>query len=131
HRDELEPDAGKRGRDLARQATAALASADDPMDKSLDDLAHALAKRTEGTPVPVKHRDAVGGGRAAGAIGAIDAGLAGKGNADLASKVEGTQIAIGSLAKTTETEAATATDEAGGKGAAPGVYRTNASLLAV
>jgi TonB family protein len=133
HLDEPDPDKGKLGQQRAREATAQLASASDPMDKSLDDLARALSDRVNATPEPGHHKRerGVGGGRAADAIGAIDAGLAGSGRADLDhSGVEGTQVAIGSLAASKATDAA-GTDDPSARGSAPGIYRSNASLLAV
>jgi TonB family protein len=130
----VDPDAGKEGRRRAEAATAQLAGATAALDGALGDLSSSLRDAKSGTPEPSRRRRArrVGGGRDEGALAGYDAGSPATGAADLDNTgVAGSIIAIGSLAP--------AKSEGGGglestesrSGSAPGVYRSNASLLAV
>jgi TonB family protein len=124
------PDAGQAGRARAQAATAELAKATSNLDKALGDLDGALRTTTAGYEPAVRRRALVRGGRGAGDLGAVNAGSASSGaGADLGSAVKGQSVAIGSL---TASDAPASDDASGPSGAAaPGVYRTNASLLAV
>jgi TonB family protein len=132
----LAPDAGKVGRQRAAEATAALDNASKTLDHALGDLNSSLstpANDANYRPSRTRSRP-LRSGRGAGDLGSVDAGLQAGGSGDLSgSKVEGQQVAIGSLAS------AAPSDDGGGSGAtspdgsvaAPGVYRSNASILAV
>ncbi len=131
------PDAGKVGRQRAAEATAALNGASKSLDKALGDLDASLS--TPATAVNVRpsriRSRPLRGGRGAGDLGSVDAGLQAGSATDLGgSKVEGQQVAIGSLASAAPSEdgngSAGATSP-NGAAAAPGVYRSNASILAV
>jgi TonB family protein len=136
HREEapVNPDAGQLGRERARAATAQLASASDPMDKALDNLAAALGQRADGVPEPShRRRDrGIAGGRGASELGSVDPGAAGSGRADLErSGVHDGPVSIGSLAPARAADGDGQDGGAADGSAAPGVYRSNASLLAV
>jgi TonB family protein len=133
----LAPDAGKVGRERAREATAALDEASKSLDKALGDLDASLSTPAAAAGArPSRVRTRPTRGRGAGDLGSVDAGLVAGGSGDLSgSKVEGQQVAIGSLAAASPS----LSDGAGNTGAAspdgaaaaPGVYRSNASILAV
>ncbi len=128
----IAPDAGKIGRQRAQEATAQLASATRSLDHALGDLSAALRNSSDGAPEPSARRRAraLGGGRGEDQLGAVDAGTPAGGSADLEhSAVTGSIVAIGTLAPAPPLPG----DGAGGAEAhasAPGVHRTNASLLA-
>jgi protein TonB len=133
----LAPDAGKVGRERAREATAVLNDATKQLDKALGDLNASLstpATAAGSRPSRVRARP-LRSGRGSGDLGKVDAGLQAGSSADLGgSKVEGQQVSIGTLAAAAPSES----DGNGGAGAAspdgasaPGVYRSNASILAV
>lgn len=127
----LDPDAGKEGRRRAEQATAQLASATKSLDAALGDLSSALRNSNDATSESSRRRRAraLGGGRADGELAGIDAGTPQGGSADLAgSTVTGAIVAVGKLAPA-PVEAG-AGDDPAGRASAPGVNRTNASLLA-
>ncbi len=132
---EVDPDAGKLGRQRAEQATQELARATSALDKNLGALSNALAATgDQGEPVGRRRGRSVGGGRSDGQLAGYESRLASSGaGSDLAgSGVAGQMVAIGSLQ-------ASDVDRGGGggggdprsSGAAPGIYRSNASLLAV
>jgi len=125
------PDAGQAGRARAQAATAELAKATGSLDKALGDLDGALRATSAGYEPSVRRRSLVRGGRGAGELGAVNAGTASSGaGADLGSAVKGQSVAIGSLSASDAPSSDDASSPSGGA-AAPGVYRTNASLLAV
>ena len=129
----VDPDAGKEGRRRAQEATAQLASATRSLDNALGDLSSALKNSSDGTPTPSRRRRAraLGGGRDDGQLGAVDAGTPAGGDADLDhSRVTGSIVAVGKLAPA-PVEAADGGGSGIDHGSAPGVNRTNASLLAV
>ncbi|HKQ59106.1 MAG TPA: AgmX/PglI C-terminal domain-containing protein, partial [Candidatus Eisenbacteria bacterium] len=71
-------------------------------------------------------------GRSDGQLGAVGDGLAGSGSsADIGTRVEGSTVSIGSLAAALPAEEHSGAEGGVGTGSRPGVYRTNASLLAV
>jgi TonB family protein len=127
--------AAQAGRQRAKAATASLTKATASLDKALGDLTSSLGAATSGDYRPSRRARArnVGAGRSDGQLGAVGDGLAGGGASDLGgSAVQGKMVSVGSLAAA----APAAPDRAGAEGAAgsgskPGVYRTNASLLAV
>jgi len=126
------PDAGKIGRQRAQEATAQLASATRSLDHALGDLSAALQNSSDGTPEPSRRRRAreLGGGRGDDQLGAVDAGTPAGGSADLEhSTVTGSIVAIGTLAPAPPI-AGDGTGGADVHASAPGVHRTNASLLA-
>lgn len=126
----VDPDAGKAGRDRAKKATADLAGATAALDKALGDLSSSLgASGGEVVSTRRARRRDVRGGRSDGELAGLEAGLKGSAGADVGgSAVEGKLVALGTLGASS----ASATEDAGGSsGAAPGVYRSNASLLAV
>ena len=128
-RRELDPDAGQAGRERARRATSQLAASTAALDHALGDLSASLgAVRGGVTPARRARRRDVRTGRSEGELGGLEAGLRGS-SADVAgSAVEGKMVALGMLASSSAASA----DEGGGTaGAAPGVFRSNASLLAV
>ena len=125
--------AAEAGRARARAATAELTKATATLDRALGDLASSLGAPPSGDYRASRHARArnVGSGRTDGQLGAVGNGAAGAGASELGKAVEGSMVAIGSLAP-----AAAATERAGaeggvGTGSRPGVYRTNAQLLAV
>jgi len=125
------PDAGHAGRARAQAATAELAKATGSLDKALGDLDGALRATSAGYEPSVRRRSLVRGGRGAGDLGAVNAGNASSGaGADVGSTVTGQSVAIGSLSASDAPSSDDASSPSGGA-AAPGVYRTNASLLAV
>lgn len=127
----LDPDAGREGRRRAEQATAELASATSALDHALGDLSSALRSSSDGTPEPSRRRRArpLGGGRGEGELAGIDAGTPAGSSADLEhSGVQGSIVAIGKLAPAPVESSGGDSDHAA---SAPGVHRTNASLLAV
>ena len=130
-REPIDPNAGKEGRRRAEQATAQLASATKSLDAALGDLSSALKNSSDGTPEPSRRRRAraLGGGRGDGELASVDAGTPQGGSADLEhSTVTGSIVAVGKLAPA-PVEAG-AGDSPGARASAPGVNRTNASLLA-
>ena len=126
--------AAEAGRERARAATAELAKATASLDKALGDLTSSL-----GAPKSRDYRAArrartrnVGSGRTDGQLGAVGNGVAGSGAADVGgSAVQGKVVAIGSLAAAPPTQERAGAEGGIGAGSRPGVYRTNASLLAV
>jgi len=133
-RDKVDPDAGKEGRRRAEEATAQLKGATAALDGALGDLSSSLRDSRTGTPEPSRRRRPrrVGGGRDEGALAGYDAGSPATGAADLdQSGVAGSIVAIGSLAPA-RSEGGDGLDQPESRsGSAPGVYRSNASLLAV
>ena len=128
----LDPDLGREGRHRAEEATAQLASATAALDGALDGLSSSLRDAQSGTPEPSRRRRVhrMGGGRGEEQLAGFNAGRPAGSGADLEhSGVTGSIIAIGNLAPARA-------EEGGGEpharpGSAPGVYRNNASLLAV
>ncbi|HTK31957.1 MAG TPA: AgmX/PglI C-terminal domain-containing protein [Candidatus Saccharimonadaceae bacterium] len=130
----VDPDAGRVGRERARAATAQLAHATSALDKALGDLSSSLGQST-GAYEPSRHarRPGVAGGRSDGSLGGAETRGAASGvAADLGkSAVQGSLVAVGTLSAP-KSDADAGVESAGaGTGAAPGVYRSNASLLAV
>ena len=128
---ELDPNAGKEGRRRAEQATAQLASATKSLDAALGDLSSALKNSSDGTPDPSRRRRAraLGGGRGDGELARVDAGTPAGGSADLEhSAVTGSIVAVGKLAPVAAESGIG--DDPAAHASAPGVNRTNASLLA-
>lgn len=126
-------DAARMGRERAQQVTADLASSAGALDRALRDLSASLkgAQGTYQASSRVRTR-AVRGGRSDGQLPSAGSGAAAAGRADLAgTRVTGDRVAIGTLAPASASGAASPSDESGVSATAPGVYRTNASLLAV
>ena len=132
----LPPDAGKAGRARAKEATSKLAAATASLDKTLSGLSSSLRTPSgDARPLPRGRRPrSTGTGRGGGDVAAVETGPVGTGaSADLgSSSVEGAKLAIGRLTAGGATGGASGADGATtSSGAGPGVYRTNASLLAV
>jgi len=126
--------AAQAGRARAQAATAALTKATASLDKALGDLNSSLGAAGSGEYRPSRRARTrnVGSGRTDGQLGAVGNGLAGGGAADLSgSAVEGSLVSIGSLAPAPVAEARDGAEGGAGTGSKPGVYRTNAQLLAV
>ena len=127
--------AAQAGRARAQAATAALTRATSSLDKALGDLTSSLGAPNSGeyrASRRVRARN-VGSGRSDGQLGAVGNGLAGSGSAaDLGgSAVEGTMVSIGSLAPAAVAQDQSGAEGGAGTGSKPGVYRSNAQLLAV
>jgi TonB family protein len=130
----LAPDAGKLGQQRAEAATARLASATSRIDRTLMGLTASLEKGRNGLPEGRARRDLhVDGGRSEGDLGSYRGTASSGGTTDLSgSRVGTTGVAIGTIAAPSgDPGGAAAADPADGAGAAPGLYRSNASLLAV
>ena len=122
------------GRERARAATAELAKATASLDRALGDLTSSLGAAPSGNYRASRHARTrnVGSGRTDGQLGAVGNGVAGSGAADVGgSAVQGNMVAIGSLAAAPPTAERAGAEGGIGAGSKPGVYRTNASLLAV
>ena len=128
---EIDNDASRAGRARAQQATARVASATASIDRTLGDIAGLLKQTGDVQPARSARERGVRGGRSEDQLGSVDAGLPnGGGTADLHGSVEAPLLAIGSLSASRATASSSGND-AVAPGSAPGVYRTNASLLAV
>ena len=130
----IDPDAGKEGRRRAEAATAQLAGATAALDGALGDLSASLRDAKGGTPEPSRRRRArrVGGGRDESSLAGYDAGSPATGKADLDNTgVAGSIVAIGSLAAAPAESGGGLESSESRSGSAPGVYRSNASLLSV
>ena len=127
--------AAQAGRERARAATAELTRATASLDKALGDLTSSLGAPTSGDYRASRRARTrtVGSGRSDGQLGAVGSGVAGSGaSVDLGgSAVEGSMVAIGSLAPAQTAEGREGAEGGIGAGSRPGVYRSNASLLAV
>lgn len=126
----IDENLGKKGRARAEEATAELNKAASALDRSLGDLAKSLSSTSATGAEPTRGRRSrsVRSGRADGQLAALDAGDASAGaSADAGSGVQSSQVAIGSLSAAD----VGSVSGAGESGSAPGVYRTNASLLAI
>jgi TonB family protein len=126
----LPPDAGKAGRERAEAAAAKLKETKASLDKALSGLSSSLQSDAPvAGPSRRRSRD-VRSGRSDGELAQVPTGSAGSGaSADLdRSVVQGAKLAIGTISAPA---AASSEPTASGTGSAPGVYRTNASLLAV
>ena len=126
----LDPNQGLAGRRRAAEATADLAHAT----RSLDGLDQALGALSSdaGEPRPVPRIRRLRSGRSEAELASYDAGAAASGVAnDLdRSRVQSSAVAIGTIAPAAPED--TPPPSAGSPAAArPGVYRSNASLLAV
>jgi len=122
------------GRERARAATAELAKATATLDRALGDLTSSLGAAPSGNYRASRRARTrnVGSGRTDGQLGAVGNGVAGSGAADVGgSAVQGNMVAIGSLAAAAPTPERAGAEGGIGAGSKPGVYRTNASLLAV
>jgi len=128
------PDAGRVGRARAEAATAKLANATAALDGALDKLSSSL-QSANGDFQPSRNPRArrVRSGRSDGEVDAVAAGFGGSGaGVDLkGSVVEGSRVAIGALAPSTGAAGKPAASSSPRSGSGPGVYRSNASLLAV
>ena len=130
----VDPVAAQAGRARAQAATAALTRATSSLDKALGDLKSSLGAPPSGEYRASRTARArnVGAGRSDGQLGAVGNGLAGGGAADLGgSAVEGSLVSIGSLASAQVAEDQSGAEGGAGTGSRPGVYRSNAQLLAV
>lgn len=139
HARTLAPDAGRAGRDRAQREVAALASTSSSLDHALDGLSASLGAATvagSGPSRPGRTRG-VRAAQGAEALGGGAGGLAGRPSVDLGgSVVAGSGVAIGGLEGGSGAAIGGGSEQgasggSGGAGAAPGVYRSNASLLAV
>ncbi|MBI1795899.1 MAG: AgmX/PglI C-terminal domain-containing protein [Candidatus Eisenbacteria bacterium] len=128
-----ENDAARHGRERAQQVTAELASTTGQLDRALRDLQASLkGSQGEYAPATRTHPRGVRGGRSDAEVPEMGNGAASAGRADLGgSTVQGERVAIGTLAPAKAEDAPAAEDGTPAAGSAPGVYRTNASLLAV
>jgi TonB family protein len=125
----LAPDAGQVGR---ARAVAELKGATQALDGALADLNSSLHQSNDGAYTPARGRRGrtVRSGRADGELAGIDAGRASSGAAnDLGSSVKGSLVAIGAVSSSP----VHASGSEGGRssGSDPGIYRSNAELLAV
>jgi len=130
----LAPDAGKLGQQRAEAATARLASATSRIDRALMGLTSSLEKGRNGLPEGRARRELhVDGGRSEGDLGSYGGTASSGGSTDLnGSRVGVTGVAIGTIAAPSgDAGDAAAADAGDAAGAAPGLYRSNASLLAV
>ena len=130
----IDTNADRIGRQRAQQATAQLASTAGAIDRALRDLESSLRDSKSGAYEPARRARArtVGGGRSDGELPAVASGSASGGAADLkGSAVQGSLVAIGALSPPRAEEGAPTEDSGPSAGSAPGVYRSNASLLAV
>ena len=144
-----DPNAGQAGRQRAQQAVAQLASTNKALEQSLAGLSTSLAgvnAAATGSGPGRRSRD-VRGARASGDLGNVRATLSGGGGADLGgSAVHGSLISVGTLSGggggggggygsggdgSGDGVAGGTGGGGGGRGSGPGVYRSNASLLAV
>ena len=127
--------AAQAGRERARAATAELAKATASLDRALGDLTSSLGAAPSGNYRASRRARTrnVGSGRSDGQLGAVGNGVAGSGaSVDVGgSAVQGNMVAIGSLAASAPTQDRAGAEGGIGAGSKPGVYRTNASLLAV
>ncbi len=127
--------AEQAGRERARAATSELTRAAASLDRALGDLTSSLGAPAAGDVRASRRARArnVGSGRSDGQLGAVGSGVAGSGaTADLGgSAVEGTLVGIGALAAAPVAEGREGAEGGAGAGSRPGVYRSNASLLAV
>ena len=126
----LDADAGKAGRKRAEEATRALAAATRSLDHALGGLSASLKSSTSATPEGQRMAGAVRGGRGEGDLRGGPA-LASSGVTAAGGAVQGSRVVIEAPGPV----AADAGGDAGGEsvslGEAPGVYRSNASLLGV
>jgi TonB family protein len=139
----LDPNRGQAGRERAREVVASsLRESQASLEQTLSGLSSSL--RTAGSeaprPGPGRRARGVRGGRSERELGTVAAEVSGGGGADLdRSVVAGTQVSIGALGGvpggTGDGVAGGGggrpDGDASGSGSAPGVYRSNASLLAV
>jgi TonB family protein len=138
HRDDpshvVDSEADRIGRERAQKVTAELASSTGALDRALRDLQSSLRDSKSGEYEPSRRARTrtVGGGRSDGDLPAVASGSASAGSADLkGSTVQGTMVGIGTLTPASAEAGAPADDSGPSAGSAPGVYRSNASLLAV
>jgi len=130
----VDPDAGRAGRARAVAATAKLASATAALDGALDGLKSSLQSATgDYRPTRNPRTRRVQGGRSDREVDAVAAGFGGSGaGADLkGSVVQGSKVAIGTIAPSGGAPGKPAGSSAPRSGSGPGIYRSNASLLAV
>ncbi len=138
----LAPNAGQVGRSRATKEVATrLEKSTEALDRSLKNLSSSLASSspTAATQAPAGRRRSRGvrSGRSGAEVGAVATDVAGTGAlVDLGgSTVAGSRISIGELGGTggggVEGGSGTEGGTGGGTGALPGVYRSNASLLAI
>ena len=133
-----DPNAGQVGRERAqKEITQELASTQAALQSTLDDLSSSLSSSSSQDARPKRKRRSRGvrSGRSSSEMAKVETGLGAGVAADLSgSQVEGTSIAVGTIAPTDlapSGDGTAAADDPSATGAAPGVYRSNASLLAV
>ena len=135
----VDPNAGQIGRERAqRTIQAELKSTSAALQNSLQDLSASL-RSTQSEPArparparPSRSRS-VRSGRSSADLSSVDASVSG-GGADLSgSLVAGSSVAVGRLSAASDGGAASpgSAEPSPGSGSPPGVYRSNASLLAV
>jgi TonB family protein len=133
----LPPDAGVAGRERAKTEVAStIERSRASLEKSLQGLSASLQTTTAEPPRPTGRRRSrsVASGRSDGQMADVRADLGRGSGADLGgSTVQGSLVAIGSLTAPSSASASSGDEssEASASGSAPGVYRSNASLLAV
>lgn len=130
----IDPAEAKIGRERASEATASLNQAAEALDRALGDLSSSLRSSTDASEVGRSGRQRrVRSGRSDSQVGTVGDGPAGSGaSTDLqGSAVEGRLVGIGTLSQPRAAESAPSSDRGRRSGSGPGVYRTNASLLAV
>jgi TonB family protein len=137
----VDPDAGRAGRERAQQQVAALSRSTASLDQAIGGLTSSLDATPEAAPSGAgggrgRRGRTVRAGRSEGELGSVRADVGGGGATDLGgSAVAGATVAVGSLSGSAgggaTGEAAGGGPGGHGTGSAPGVYRSNASLLAV
>lgn len=133
----LPPDAGVAGRERAKTEVAStIERSRASLERSLQGLSASLKTTTAEPPRPTGRRRSrsVASGRSDGQVAGVRADLGGGTGADLGgSTVQGSLVAIGSLTAPSSASGSAGGEsaEASSSGSAPGVYRSNASLLAV
>ena len=141
----VDPDAGRAGRERAQQQVAALSRSTASLDQAIGGLTSSLDATPEASPSGAgggrgRRGRTVRAGRSEGELGSVRADVGGGGATDLGgSAVAGATVAVGSLSGSgsggggggAAGEAAGGGPGGHGTGSAPGVYRSNASLLAV
>ena len=133
----VDPNAGQVGRERAQKTISKeLQSTSAALQSSLQDLSTSLRSTQSETERPARARRSrsVRSGRSSSDLSLVETDLSG-GNADLSgSVVTGSNVVVGTLTAGGSDGGAvspgTASESAGG-GSPPGVYRSNASLLAV
>lgn len=127
----LDPNVGKAGRQRAQQATKELVSAAAALDKSLSGLSSSLSASGTYEPTRRRRQRNVRSGRSDAELASFDAGDAKSGAAADLKGVEGSPVSIGTLTTSSVETSRQSEDGTREIASGPGVFRSNASLLAV